>query len=127
MKVEYTADHHEAKKPVVMVQVTNNPVERAADEDNEFPQGTHLKTSPPQRPSLPRANAPVGEARPIVANATMEMILFRGILLSSDELSQVLRRFRRQDYFNCRIVLALICSFGRRAFDNSEFRRRRRQ
>jgi hypothetical protein len=42
LKVEYAADHHEAKKPVVMVQVTNNPIDRAADEDNEFPQGTHF-------------------------------------------------------------------------------------
>jgi hypothetical protein len=29
---------------------------------------------------LPRTNAPVGEAMPIVANATLEMILFRSIL-----------------------------------------------
>jgi hypothetical protein len=42
VKVEYAADHHEAEKPVVMVQVTNHPVDRAADEDNEFPQGTHF-------------------------------------------------------------------------------------
>ena len=74
MKVEYTADHHEAKKPVVMVQVTNNPVGRTAHENNEFPQGTHLKTLPPYPPSPPRANAPVGKARLIVANATIEMI-----------------------------------------------------
>ena len=74
MKVEYAADYDEAKKPVVMVQVADNLIGRTADEDNEFPRGTHLKTPPPYPPSRPRANAPVGEARPIVANATMEMI-----------------------------------------------------
>ena len=42
VKVEYAADYDEAKKPVVMVQVTNNPVDRAAGEGNEFPQGTHF-------------------------------------------------------------------------------------
>ena len=42
MKVKYAPDHDEAKKPVVMIQVTKNPVGRAADEGNEFPQGTHL-------------------------------------------------------------------------------------
>ena len=42
VKVKYAPDHDEAKKPVVMIQVTKNPVGRAADEGNEFPQGTHL-------------------------------------------------------------------------------------
>ena len=42
VKVKYAPDHDEAKKPVVMIEVTNNPVGRAADEGNEFPQGTHL-------------------------------------------------------------------------------------
>src|SRR5450432_3859422 len=54
----------------------------------------------------------------MTANATMEMILFRSIL--SDELFLLVRPFRRRDYFNCRIVLALSCSCGRRAFDNAE-------
>jgi hypothetical protein len=42
VKVKYVADYDEAKKPVVAVQVAENPVGRAADEDNEIPQGTHL-------------------------------------------------------------------------------------
>jgi predicted ATP-dependent endonuclease of OLD family len=42
VKVEYITDYDEAKEPVVTVQVTNNPVGRTADEDNEFPQGAHL-------------------------------------------------------------------------------------
>jgi hypothetical protein len=32
----------------------------------------------------------------------------------------VLRPFRQQDYFSCRIMLALMCAFARRAFGNSE-------
>ena len=40
--VKYGADHDEAKKPVVTIQVAKNLVGRTADEDNEFPQGTHL-------------------------------------------------------------------------------------
>ena len=71
VKVEYAADYDKAKEPVVTVQVAENLVGRTTDEDSEFPQGTHLKTPPPY---APRANAPVGEAGPIVANATMEMI-----------------------------------------------------
>jgi hypothetical protein len=74
VKVEYVPDDDEAKEPVVTVQVAENPVGRTADEDNEIPQGTHLKPPPPCPQPPPRADAPVGEARPIVANATMEMI-----------------------------------------------------
>jgi hypothetical protein len=42
VKVKYVADDDEAKKPVVILQITKNPLGRTADEDNEFPQGTHL-------------------------------------------------------------------------------------
>jgi hypothetical protein len=73
VKVKYVADYDEAKKPVVMIQVADNPVGRIAQENKGFPQGTHLKPPPP------RANAPVSEDRPIVTNATMQMILFRSI------------------------------------------------
>jgi hypothetical protein len=42
VKIKYVADHDEAKEPVVMIQVAKHPVGRAADENNEFPQGTHF-------------------------------------------------------------------------------------
>jgi hypothetical protein len=74
VKVEYASDDDEAKEPVVTVQVADNLVGRIADEDNEIPQGAHLKPPPPCPQPPPQANAPVGEARPIIADATMEMI-----------------------------------------------------
>jgi hypothetical protein len=42
MKVKYVADHDDAKKPVVTIQVTKNLVGSSANVDNEFPQETHL-------------------------------------------------------------------------------------
>jgi hypothetical protein len=72
---------------VVVLQVAKNLLSRATDEDSESQQGTHMNQlpkrvdpPPPCPPPPPRANAPVGEAGPIVANATVEAILFRSIL-----------------------------------------------
>jgi hypothetical protein len=42
VQVKHVADHDEAKKPMVPIQVTKNLVGGAADVGNEFPQGTHL-------------------------------------------------------------------------------------
>jgi hypothetical protein len=100
VQVKYVANYDEAKKPVVTLQVAKNLLGRTADEGKESQGGTHLN------------HLPMGVAFELLCMSAS----------SPTGLSQVLRPSRRQDYFKCRQVLALICSLGRRSvISNSTF------
>jgi hypothetical protein len=101
VQVKYIADYDEAKKPVMTLHVAKNLLGRTADEGEEPQQGTHFNHLPTRVAFEP---------------------LFMSASFPPTGLSQMPRPCRRQDYFKFRQVLALICSFGRRALGNSKFR-----